>query len=161
MTIKLLLTGGTIDKSYNESSGELEFTGTHIPELLELGRNCTDICIDQVMLKDSLQMDDADRQMILTDCISSSEDKIIITHGTDTMVETAKLLGKKKLDKTIVLVGAMVPFVFKHSDAMFNVGFAVAVVQTLPAGVYVAMNARVFTWDEVAKNLELGIFEKV
>ncbi len=158
MSIKLLLTGGTIDKSYNESNGELNFTETHIPEILQQGRNRSDISIEEVMLKDSLQMDDADRQKILEACRKTSEDKIIISHGTDTMVETAKLLGKQKLEKTIVFVGAMVPFVFKHSDAMFNMGFALAAVQTLPGGVYVAMNGQVFDGDKVVKNLDLGVF---
>ncbi len=159
MSIKLLLTGGTIDKSYNESHGELYFTQSHIPELLELGRNRADIHIKKVMLKDSLHMDDADRQKILEACRKTSKDKIIITHGTDTMVETAQLLGKQKLEKTIVLVGAMVPFVFKHSDAMFNMGFALAAVQTLPCGVYVAMNGQVFDGENVVKNREQGVFE--
>lgn len=159
MTIKLILTGGTIDKSYNESNGELKFTNTHIPELLELGRNRADINTEQLMLKDSLQMNDADRQKILDACIKTVEDQIIITHGTDTMVETAKVLGDQKLDKTIVIVGAMVPFVFKHSDALFNVGFALASVQTLSHGVYIAMNGKIFNWDSVVKNKEKGIFE--
>ncbi|HIP81142.1 MAG TPA: asparaginase [Leucothrix mucor] len=163
MSIKLLLTGGTIDKSYNESNGELDFTKTHIPDLFELGRNRADINIEQLMLKDSLQMDDADRQEILNACIKTVEDKIIITHGTDTMVETAKVLGEailnNLLDKTIVIVGAMVPFVFKHSDAMFNVGFALASVQTLDHGVYIAMNGNVFEWNKVEKNRERGVFE--
>ena len=163
MSIKLLLTGGTIDKSYNESNGELDFTKTHIPDLFELGRNRADINIEQLMLKDSLQMDDADRQESLNACIKTVEDKIIITHGTDTMVETAKVLGEvtvnNQLVKTIVIVGAMVPFVFKHSDAMFNVGFALASVQTLDHGVYIAMNGNVFEWNKVEKNRERGVFE--
>ena len=163
MSIKILLTGGTIDKSYNESNGELNFTKTHIPELFELGRNRADINIEKLMLKDSLQMDDADRQDILRTCIKTNEDKIIITHGTDTMVETANVLGKavvdQKLNKTMVLVGAMVPFVFKHSDAIFNMGFALASVQTLEHGVYITMNGKVFDWNKVEKNRELGVFD--
>ena len=159
MSIKLLLTGGTIDKHYNESNGELDFVGTHIPELLELGRNCSDVSLQQVMLKDSLQMDDADRQAILEACTQASDDKILITHGTDTMVETAAVLGANRLDKTIVLVGAMVPYVFKHSDAMFNIGFALAAVQTLSKGVYIAMNGQVFDYQQVLKNKEKGVFE--
>lgn len=163
MSIKLLLTGGTIDKSYNESNGELDFTKTYIPELFELGRNRADINIEQLMLKDSLQMGDEDRQEVLNACIKTVEDKILITHGTDTMVETAKILGEaianKQLDKTIVIVGAMVPFVFKHSDAMFNVGFALASVQILDHGIYIAMNGKVFDWNRVEKNREQGVFE--
>lgn len=165
MSIKLLLTGGTIDKSYNESNGELDFTKTHMPELFELGRNRADLNIEQLMLKDSLQMDDSDRQDILNACTKTVEDKIIITHGTDTMVDTATVLGEavadQKPDKTIVLVGAMVPFVFKHSDAMFNMGFALASVQTLDHGVYITMNGKIFDWDNVVKNKEKGVFEAI
>ena len=159
MAIKLLLTGGTIDKHYNESNGELDFTETHMPELLKLGRNRADIEIEQALFKDSLEMTDADRQIILDACRKSQQDKILITHGTDTIVETATVLGNEKLDKTIVLVGAMIPFVFKHSDAVFNMGFALSAVQCLPQGVYVAMNGKVFNWDAVIKNREAGIFE--
>lgn len=160
MTIKILLTGGTIDKSYNESNGELYFTETHIDEILNIGRNHSDLKIEQILLKDSLEMDNDDRQLILNACKKTSQSDILITHGTDTMVETAKVLAKQELDKTIVLTGAMIPFVFKHSDAAFNVGFAFASVQTLPQGVYIAMNGKVFDWDKVAKNLKLGQFEQ-
>lgn len=160
MTIKLLLTGGTIDKNYNESNGELNFESTHIPALLELGRNKSEIEIKQLMLKDSLEMDDADRQLILQACTESKQDNILITHGTDTMVDTANVLGGAGLDKTVVLVGAMIPYVFKHSDAVFNMGFALACVQTLPNGIYVAMNGKVFDWDSVVKNRKKGAFEK-
>jgi L-asparaginase len=159
MSIKILLTGGTIDKSYNESNGELVFSKTHIPEILELGRNRSEILVEKIIFKDSLQMDAADRHKILAACTRAPEEKILVTHGTDTMVETAKVLGEQALDKTIVLVGAMVPFVFKHSDAAFNMGFALGALQTLPAGVYVTMNGKVFDWDKVVKNLGLGIFE--
>ena len=160
MPIKIILTGGTIDKHYNESNGELDFVDTHIPEILKIGRNRADVIIEQVLLKDSLDMGDADRQQILQSCIASSENKILITHGTDTIVETAKVLGKEKLNKTIVLVGAMIPFVFKHSDAVFNIGFALGALQTLPSGVFVAMNGKVFEADAVVKNKEKGIFER-
>jgi len=159
MTIKLLLTGGTIDKHYNESNGELDFAETHLPEILKLGRNQSEIVIEQLMLKDSLDMTDADRNVILEACQKSKQSKILITHGTDTMVETARVLGDEKLGKTIVLVGAMVPYVFKHSDALFNVGFALAAVQVLSEGVYVAMNGKIFNYDEVMKNKEKGQFE--
>ena len=161
MSIKLILTGGTIDKHYNESNGELDFTETHIPDLLKLGRNRSDIEIEQIMLKDSLEMTDLDRQKILEACKASQQSKIIVTHGTDTIVETATALGKVKLNKTIVLVGAMIPFVFKHSDAVFNMGFALGAVQCLPQGVYVAMNGKVFDWDAVVKNRKLGAFEVI
>ena len=159
MSIKLLLTGGTIDKHYNESNGELHFVSTHIPEILSLGRNRSDCELQELMLKDSLAMTDADRQQILAACQTASQNQIVITHGTDTMVETAHRLGNSSLDKTIVLVGAMVPYVFKHTDAVFNLGFALAAVQTLPTGVYVTMNGSVFDWDKVKKNKKLGVFE--
>ncbi len=161
-TITILLTGGTIDKHYNESNGELDFTETHIPELLKLGRNLTSIEITPVMLKDSLELSDQDRQSILGACRESNNDKILITHGTDTMVDTAKFLlaHAPELAKTIVLLGAMVPFVFKHSDALFNMGFAMAAVQTLPHGVYIAMNGKIFNGGEVVKNKIKGQFEE-
>ena len=159
MKLKILLTGGTIDKSYNESNGELGFEESYISEMLALGRNKTNTSIEQLMMKDSLEMTEADRQLILKACENSSEQKLLITHGTDTMVQTAQMLGEAKLNKSVVLVGAMVPFVFKHSDALFNLGFALGALQTLPVGVYVAMNGSVFSWDNVVKNLALGEFQ--
>ena len=159
MSIKILLTGGTIDKHYNESNGELDFEKTHIPEILALGRNRADVEIDHIVMLDSLEMTDIDRQSILGECVRSPQDQVLITHGTDTIVETATVLGKAELNKTIVLVGAMIPFVFKHSDAVFNMGFALGVVQCLPQGVYVAMNGNIFEWDKVIKNRDIGIFE--
>jgi len=161
VTIKIILTGGTIDKHYNQSNGELNFKESYVSEMLALGRNKTDISIEQVMLKDSLQMSDDDRQTILKVCKKSNEDKILITHGTDTMVQTAQTLAEAKLNKSIVLVGAMVPFVFKHSDALFNLGFALGALQTCSSGVYIAMNGVVFDWDKVLKNLKLGQFESI
>jgi len=159
MGIKILLTGGTIDKNYNESNGELDFNETHIPELLELGRNRTEVEIEQAMFIDSLEMTDTNRQKILKICKASKQNRILITHGTDTLVETAMLLGHEKIAKTIVLVGAMIPYVFKHTDAVFNMGFAFGVVQALPHGVYVAMNGMIFNYDQVMKNKKKGIFE--
>ncbi|MEE9352385.1 MAG: asparaginase domain-containing protein [Thiotrichaceae bacterium] len=158
--ITVLLTGGTIDKHYNEVNGELDFTETHIPELLSLGRNLTDIELTHVMLKDSLELTDDDRQAILFACQHTTNDKVVITHGTDTMVDTAQVLLSNDLSKTVVLLGAMVPFVFKHSDAMFNMGFAMAAVQTLPHGIYIAMNGKIFKGDEVVKNRAKGQFEE-
>ena len=160
MSIKLLLTGGTIDKHYNESNGELDFVDSHITDILKLGRNHAELDIQQLMLKDSLEMDDNDRLIILNACKKTTQDKVLITHGTDTMVETAQLVAKAKLEKTIVLLGAMVPFVFKHSDASFNLGFALAAVQTLSHGVYIAMNGQIFESNAVRKNKALGVFEK-
>ena len=159
MNIKIILTGGTIDKHYYESNGELGFVDTYIPEILTLGRNRSDVDVQTVMLKDSLEMDDNDRTVIQALCENAMEERVVITHGTDTMVETAKVIADSSLAKTVVLVGAMVPYVFKHSDAVFNMGFAMAAVQTLPHGVYVAMNGRIFNWNEVIKNTALGIFE--
>lgn len=159
--IKILLTGGTIDKHYNESNGELDFVNSHIPEILNKGRNRYEVNLQQLMLKDSLEMDDNDRQVILKACEDAEEERVLITHGTDTMVKTATLLGEQGIEKTIVLVGAMVPYVFKESDAVFNMGFALASVQTLPRGVYIVMNGTVFNWNEVKKNRELGVFERI
>ncbi len=161
MQIKLLLTGGTIDKSYNEANGELYFTESHIEEMLTLGRNRSAINIQPVLFKDSLEMNHNDRQLVLNACQNTAEEKILITHGTDTMVETARVLAESGLNKTVVLLGAMVPFVFKHSDALFNLGFALAALQTLPKGVYIAMNGQIFEWDNVRKNRELGVFERI
>ncbi len=155
--IKILLTGGTIDKHYD--SGELGFGKTHIPEILELGRNKTEIEIEELMLIDSLDMVDADRDEIKLACDRTLQDKILITHGTDTMVETAAVLGSSNLNKTIVIIGAMVPYEFKHTDAMFNIGFSLAAVQTLDHGVYIAMNGKIFDYQNVKKNKQKGLFE--
>ena len=159
MTIKLLLTGGTIDKHYNELNGDLGFTETHIDEILQQARCQVDLSIQQVMLKDSLQMQDEDREQVLNACLASDENQIIITHGTDTMVETAEVLGKQLTDKTIVLLGAMIPYILKKSDALFNFGCAVSAVQCLAAGVYITMNGKIFPWNDIKKNREKGLFE--
>lgn len=159
MSIRIILTGGTIDKSYNTANGELFFTESYISALLKQGRNRADIKIQQLMLKDSLEMNSDDKQSILDACMHAAEDKIIITHGTDTIVDSATRLGHLHLDKTIVLVGAMIPYVFHHSDATFNTGFALAAVQTQPYGVYIAMNGKIFDYDKVFKNLDLGEFQ--
>lgn len=161
MKIKLLLTGGTIDKHYNQSNGELHFVDSHIADILKLGRNKSDIEIQKILLKDSLDFIDEDRKNITNACQTSVQNHILITHGTDTMVQTAKELAELKLNKTIVLTGAMIPFVFKDTDAVFNVGFALAATQTLSSGVYVAMNGKVFDWDNVEKNREIGVFEAI
>lgn len=161
MRTKLLLTGGTIDKNYNEFNGEFNFIETHVPELLALGRSRADISIQQLMMKDSLDMTDEDRDAIVKACKITKADHIIITHGTDTMVETAIKIAHEKIDKTIVLVGAMVPYVFKHSDATFNIGFALAAAQLKPTGVYIAMNGTLFDYDKVVKNRELAEFQSI
>jgi len=161
MGIRIFVTGGTFDKEYNELNGELYFKNTHLQDLLEMGRSKVAVVITTLMLIDSLEMTDKDREAILQQCISCSEDKIIITHGTDTMTVTAKLLAEKIKDKTIVLTGAMIPIKFGSSDGLFNLGSALAFVQTLPAGIYIAMNGRYFHSDNVRKNRETGVFEQV
>jgi L-asparaginase len=158
MKIKLIITGGTIDKSYNMHNGELHFVDSHIPAMLGEGRCKADIEIDKLMLKDSLDMTDNDRLQILSACQQSGPSKIIITHGTDTMVQSAQFLQQVE-DKTIVLTGTMIPYVFKQSDALFNLGSAFTAVQCLPVGVYIAMNGQVFKADDVVKNREEGVFE--
>jgi len=160
MTIKIVVTGGTFDKEYNPLNGQLFFNGTHVSEMLRLGRSRLDVHIKKVMMIDSLSMTVADRKKILKECQTSSEDKILITHGTDTMTETAKLLGQFIKDKTIILTGAMVPYAFGSSDGLFNLGSALAYLQTLPPGVYISMNGKYFHWDNVRKNKEVGLFEE-
>jgi L-asparaginase len=160
MTIRLFVTGGTFDKEYNEIDGTLSFKNTHVMELLELGRCKLPISVRTLMMVDSLDMTEADRNVIVENCRSAKESKILITHGTDTMVETARRLGEAALEgKTVVLTGAMIPFTFGSSDGLFNLGSALAFVQALPQGVYVAMNGTCFPWDNVRKNRKLGMFE--
>ena len=161
MAIRILITGGTFDKEYNEITGELFFKDTHMLELLRLGRCKLDVEIRTLMMIDSLEMTDADRDLIAENCIKASEDKIVITHGTDTMANTAKVLAEKIKEKTIVLTGAMIPIKFGSSDGLFNLGSALAFVQTLPKGIYVAMNGRYFNWDNVRKNKQTGAFEEL
>jgi len=161
MKIKIFVTGGTFDKEYNELNGELFFKDTHLTEILALGRSRVPVDITMLMMKDSLHMTDADRSLISKSCQSCPETKIIITHGTDTMVETAQVLAKEVKGKTIVLTGALIPYKFGSSDGLFNLGSAIAFAETLPPGVYVAMNGRFFNWDNVRKNKELGEFEEV
>ena len=161
MAIRIFVTGGTFDKEYNELTGELFFQDSHINEMLLLGRCKLDLKIRTLMLEDSLSMTDADRKIILENCLSADEDKIVITHGTDMMVATAKVLGGVITNKTIVLTGAMIPYKFGSSDGLFNLGSALAFVQTLPPGVYISMNGKYFEWDEVQKNRKTGIFEEI
>ena len=161
MSIRIFITGGTFDKEYNELTGQLYFNDSHLPEMLDLGRNLVPVEIRTLMMVDSLEMTAEDRDLIAEHCKKSKEDKIIITHGTDTMAETAKLIAQKVADKTIVITGAMIPYKFGSSDGLFNLGSAMAFVQTLPAGVYVAMNGRYFTANNVRKNKETGVFEEL
>lgn len=159
MKIKIFITGGTFDKEYNELDGELLFKDTHLPEMLKLGRCDLKTDLKTLMMIDSLQMTDNERQTILDSCRDTTEDRIVITHGTDTMTETAKLLGKNLKNKTIVLTGAMVPYKFGSSDGLFNLGSALSFVQVLPKGIYIVMNGKYFTWDNVRKNKSVGKFE--
>jgi len=161
MSIRIFVTGGTFDKEYNELSGELFFKETHLYEMLKLGRCRLLLDIRTLMMIDSLEMTDSDRKIILENCIRADENKIVITHGTDTMVETAKFLADFVKDKTILLTGAMIPYKFGSSDGLFNLGSALAFVQTLPYGVYIAMNGKYFNWDNVRKNRKTGVFEEV
>lgn len=161
MSIRIFVTGGTFDKEYNELNGQLYFKDSHLPEMLTLGRNLVGVEIRTLMMVDSLEMTDDDRELIAEHCKKSKEDRIIITHGTDTMAETAKLLAKSVKGKTIVLTGAMIPYKFGSSDGLFNLGSALAFVQTLKHGVYVAMNGRCFNGENVRKNRETGVFEEI
>ena len=161
MSIKIFVTGGTFDKEYNELTGELFFKDTHIQEMLRLGRSKLDLTISTLMMIDSLDMNDTHRNLICKACIETPEDKILITHGTDTMATTAAILFEKVKNKTIVLTGAMVPYKFGSSDGLFNLGSSLAYVESLPNGVYVAMNGKIFKGHNVRKNKETGSFEEI
>jgi len=158
--VRIFVTGGTFDKEYNELNGQLFFKDTHIQEILKLGRCKVDLSIRTLMLVDSLEMTDADRNLIIESCRGTEEDRIVITHGTDTMTTTAKILAENINDKTIVITGAMIPYKFGSSDGLFNLGSALAFAQTLPKGVYIAMNGRYFNWNNVVKNRQTGFFEE-
>ena len=157
--IRLFVTGGTFDKEYDEIHGTLEFRDTHLPDMLDMGRSRLDVRVRTLMMVDSLEMSDADRGLIASNCRDAPEPFIVITHGTDTMVETARVLAEQVPDKTIVLTGAMIPIAFGSSDGLFNLGGALTVVQVLSPGVYITMNGRVFPWDGVRKNRDTGVFE--
>jgi L-asparaginase len=159
MTLRVIATGGTFDKHYDEIAGQLSFDCSHLPAVIARARITVPVALEELSLLDSLDMQDADRQRVLAACRQSDETHIVIVHGTDTMRETAEVLGVAGLMKTIVLTGAMVPYEIANSDALFNFGFACGVAQTLPHGVYVAMNARIFAWDKVQKNRSEGVFE--
>jgi len=161
MTIRIFITGGTFDKEYNEIEGKLYFKDSHLPEMLKLGRCRLDVEIRTLMMIDSLDMTNDDRKIIAEHCQRASENNILITHGTDTMVETANYIAKFVKDKTVVLTGAMVPYKFGSSDGLFNLGSALAFVQTLPSGVYISMNGKYFNYDNVRKNKHTGEFEEI
>jgi len=160
VTIRIIITGGTFDKHYDEIRGNLTFKDTHLPEILKVARCTVPLEVELNQLIDSLDMHAANRQLVLESCRRAPEANLVITHGTDTMVETAGVLGAAGLDKTIVLTGAMVPYVFNNSDAVFNLGCAITAVQILPRGVYIVMNGRVFPWHDVRKNKEQGVFTR-
>lgn len=161
MAIRIFITGGTFDKEYNELNGELYFKDTHMQELLTLGRSRLQVNIKTLMMIDSLEMTPEHRLLIANECKQCAENRIVITHGTDTMAETARVLAQSVAGKTIVLTGAMIPIKFGSSDGLFNLGSALAFVQSLPSGVFVAMNGRYFNWDNVRKNRQTGIFEEL
>lgn len=163
MKMRILITGGTFDKEYDELTGALYFRHTHLPEMLRLGRSKLDVVVETVCMMDSLEMDFEHRAQVLEACRNSPEGRLLVTHGTDTMVETAAVLaqGLAVADKTVVLTGAMVPFAFGSSDGLFNLGSALSFAQVLPPGVYVAMNGRCFPWHNVRKNRAEGVFEEI
>ena len=160
--VRVFVTGGTFDKEYDERTGTLFFKDTHLRDMLKLARCRMPVEIRTLMMVDSLAMDEHDRELIVSQCRKCDQDRIVVTHGTDTMADTARVLGEAGVDgKTIVLTGAMIPFAFGSSDGLFNLGAALAFAQSLPAGVYVAMNGRVFQWDNVRKNRDIGAFEEL
>jgi L-asparaginase len=159
--IRILITGGTIDKEYDPLTGELTFSKSHLSNMLNQVRCKISAVLEEIMLKDSLQMMTEDREEILKKCIGCQENRIIVTHGTDTMVETARFLGNNVKGKTVVLVGAMIPYAFGASDALFNLGCAFSAVQALQPGVYITMNGKIFHWDNVRKNKQSGEFEEL
>ncbi len=158
--MRIIATGGTFDKHYDELRGELTFTESHLPGILKQARFTAPIVLEINQLIDSLHMQEANRQHILAACRAAPEAQLVVIHGTDTMTHTARVLGEAQLAKTIVLTGAMIPYAIQGSDALFNLGFACAAAQLLPHGVYIAMNGQVFAWDSVHKNTQAGVFEK-
>jgi L-asparaginase len=157
--ICIFVTGGTFDKTYDEIRGGLAFGDSHLPEMLRLGRSRVEVSIRTLMMIDSLEMTDLDRDLIVRSCAACDQQRIVITHGTDTMVQTAAAIAKGVSGKTIVLTGAMIPYAFGSSDGLFNLGSALSFAQVLPPGVYVAMNGKHFAWDRVRKNRDTGVFE--
>ncbi|MFL9880098.1 asparaginase domain-containing protein [Herbaspirillum rhizosphaerae] len=161
MTLRIIATGGTFDKHYDEIAGQLSFANSHLPAVIARARLTVPATLEELPLLDSLDMQDIDRRRVLASCDRSEENAIVIIHGTDTMQDTARVLGAAQLAKTIVLTGAMIPYAIQGSDAQFNFGFACGVAQVLTHGVYVAMNGRVFPWDQVQKNRVAGVFEPI
>lgn len=161
MAIRIFITGGTFDKEYNELNGDLYFKDTHMHEMLKLGRCQLAVQIRTLMMVDSMELTDEDRQIIALSCKRAKEEHIVVTHGTDTMVKTAEVIASSVTDKTVILTGAMIPYAFGSSDGLFNLGATLAFVQALPHGVYISMNGNIYNWDNVVKNRQLGVFEKI
>ena len=161
MSLRIIVTGGTFDKEYDEINGNLYFKDTHIREILNLGRSKLEVAITKLMLIDSLKMTTKDRGLIVDSCKAVHEKQIVITHGTDTMTKTAEVIAKANLDKTIVVTGAMIPYKFGSSDGLFNLSSALAFAQSLKTGVYISMNGRFFNWNNVYKNKKTGTFEEI
>ncbi len=159
--VRVFVTGGTFDKEYDELSGRLFFKETHLPEMLRIGRSRVPLAVETLMMIDSLDMTDADRRLVVERCSSCPDERIVVTHGTDTMADTARALHEAGLAKTIVLTGAMIPYTFGSSDGLFNLGSALSLAQVLPHGVFVAMNGRFFEGHRVRKNREAGVFEEL
>jgi L-asparaginase len=161
MSVRVFVTGGTFDKEYDELTGKLYFRNTHVDEMLRRGRCGLDVDVETLMMVDSLDMTDAQRLSVVRACRDCNEKQIVITHGTDTMVETARALAEGVEGKTVVLTGAMVPYAFGSSDGLFNLGSALSFVQALPVGIYIAMNGKSYPWDDVRKNRDAGVFERL
>jgi L-asparaginase len=158
---RIIVTGGTFDKQYDAIAGELTFKDSHLPAILAQARITRPVSLEINQLTDSLHMTDAHRARVLAACHAAPEDVIVVVHGTDTMAETARVVGEARLAKTIVFTGAMVPAAVQGSDALFNLGFALAAAALSPDGVYVAMNGRLFGWESVKKDKQQGVFERV
>jgi L-asparaginase len=162
MNLRIIASGGTFDKHYDEIAGKLGFGPGpgHLAQVIQRARFTVPVALEELPFLDSLDMQDADRQRILDAAAQAAENRVVVIHGTDTMRETAEVLGNAKLAKTVILTGAMIPYEIANSDALFNFGYACAAAQILPAGVYVAMNGRVFAWDKVEKNRAAGVFQE-
>ncbi len=161
MAVSILVTGGTFDKEYNELNGSLFFKETHVSDMLLLGRSKVDLEVKTLMLIDSLDMTDLHRKEIVDACNNCTNSQIVLTHGTDTLTQTASVLADSIQNKTIVITGAMIPYKFGSSDGLFNLGSALAFAQTLPPGVYIAMNGRYYDWNNCRKNKATGYFEEL
>ncbi len=160
--IRIITTGGTFDKLYDEIRGELTFKDSHLPRILEQSRCTIKINVENCLAIDSLYMNEEHRLKVAASCKASPENKIVVIHGTDTMVQTANVIAEKlgkDIDKTIVLTGAMVPYALESSDSVFNLGCAITAVQLKQPGVYICMCGRIFDYNNVRKNREKGIFE--